>query len=295
VLSPDLVGPSITRNAGIIGEAVDLSLEHLGDMRASTLAMHLTKRLLYTRWRDPNEQPKLHLFGQLKRITKEWIDQHIKCVGNTYPAQLMYEELADMACERITAAINRAHIEQGQSTTRALLDPYNPVGSTRHVNFATSKAERWDTSGPPPKCHLNWAIPDSDWESEFCRVAEAHPKVVAYVKNHNLGFEVPYRMGAEPRRYRPDFILRVDDGRGPDDPLNLVVEIKGYRGEDAKAKKEAIEVYWVPGINGLGSYGRWAFAEFTEVYAMQEDFGKAVDAAFGKWIDQTLKGGTPQC
>lgn len=285
VLTPDLVGPSITRNSGIIGEAVDLSLEHLGDMRPSTLLMHLTKRLLYTRYRDPNEQPKLHLFGQLKRITKEWLDSHLQCVGDTYPAQLMYQALADMACERITAAINRAHIAQGESRIRALLDPYNPVGTTRHVSFNTSKTTRWDTSGPPPRNHLNWVITDSDWEAEFCRVAERHPKVIAYVKNHNLGFEVPYRMGAEPRRYRPDFVLRVDDGRGPENPLNLVVEIKGYRGEDAKVKKETMEVYWVPGVNALGAHGRWAFAEFTEVYAMQEDFGKTVGAGFDRLIE----------
>ncbi|MGH8511845.1 MAG: restriction endonuclease, partial [Gammaproteobacteria bacterium] len=68
-LTPDLVGPSITKNAGIIGETVDLSLEHLGDMRPSTLLFHVTQRLLYTKWRDPGEAPKLHLFGQLKRIT----------------------------------------------------------------------------------------------------------------------------------------------------------------------------------------------------------------------------------
>jgi type III restriction enzyme len=73
-LTPDMVGPSITQNQGIIGEGVDLSLEHLGDMRTSTLLMHLTKRLLYTKWRDQGEEPKLHLFGQLKRITKEWLD-----------------------------------------------------------------------------------------------------------------------------------------------------------------------------------------------------------------------------
>ena len=36
-LTPDLVGPSITKNAGIIGEDVDLSLKHLEDMRRSTL------------------------------------------------------------------------------------------------------------------------------------------------------------------------------------------------------------------------------------------------------------------
>jgi type III restriction enzyme len=48
VLTPDLVGPSITQNAGIIGESVDLSLEHLEDMRPSTLLFHVTQRLLYT-------------------------------------------------------------------------------------------------------------------------------------------------------------------------------------------------------------------------------------------------------
>ena len=66
-LTPDLVGPSITRNEGIIGEGVDLNLIHTRDLRKSTLLFHLTKRLLETKWRDPGEEPKLHLFGQLKR------------------------------------------------------------------------------------------------------------------------------------------------------------------------------------------------------------------------------------
>ena len=48
--------------------------------------------------------------------------------------------------------------------------------------------------------------------------------------------------------------------------LNLIVEIKGYRGEDAKEKKSTMDTYWVPGVNNLGKYGRWAFAEFREVY-----------------------------
>jgi type III restriction enzyme len=103
-------------------------------------------------------------------------------------------------------------------------------------------------------------------------VAERHPQVRAYVKNHNLGLEVPYRYGSETRKYRPDFIVRVDDGRGPDDLLNLVVEIKGYRGEDAKEKKATMDTYWIPGVNQLGSYGRWAFAEFTDVFQIESDF-----------------------
>ena len=285
-LSPDLVGPSITRNSGIIGEGIDLSLEHLGDMRPSTLVFHVTHRLLYTQWRDPGEDPKLHLFGQLKRITKQWLDSYLHCKGNTYPAQLMYEELADMACNKITAAITRQFI--GERPIKVLLDPYNPSGSTQHVRFNTSRADRWETNGPPPKNHVNWVILDSDWEGEFCRVAESHPKVIAYTKNHNLGMEVPYRYGSEMRRYRPDFIVLVDDGHGPDDLLRLVVEIKGYRREDAKEKKSTMDTYWVPGVNHLGTFGRWAFAEFTEVYQIEADFKARVESEFGKMIDSAI-------
>ncbi len=231
-LTPDLVGPSITRNQGIIGESVDMTLKHLGDLRQSSLLFELTRHLLYTKWRDPGEEPKLHLFGQLKRITKQWLDTCLVCKGGTYPALLMYQELADMACNRITAGITRAL--EDTRPIKALIDPYNPTGSTRQVRFTTSKPLRWDTKGPPPKNQVNWVICDSDWEAEFCRVAEGHPRVIAYTKNHNLGLEVPYRYGSETRKYLPDFILLVDDGHGPDDRLNLTVEIKGFRREDAK-------------------------------------------------------------
>lgn len=283
-LTPDLVGPSVTKNAGIIGEDVDLSLEHLQDMRRSTLLFHVTHRLLYTKWRDPGEEPKVHLFGQLKRITKEWLDTCLVCKGGTYPAQLMYQELADMACERITAAITRAEI--GNRPVKAVLDAYNPVGSTSHVNFNTSKTSRYQTD--PRRCHVNWVILDSDWEAEFCRVAEAHPRVLAYVKNHNLGLEVPYRYGSEMRTYIPDFIVLIDDGHGKEDPLHLVVEIKGYRREDAKEKKNTMEVYWVPGVNNHGKYGRWAFAEFVDVWEMQSDFGAKVEEHFNQMIDGVI-------
>lgn len=285
-LTPDLVGPSITKNAGIIGEDVDLSLEHLGDMRRSTLLFHLTQRLLYTKWRDPGKEPKLHLFGQLKRITKQWLDNYLQCKGGTYAAQLMYQELADMACERITAGIMSSFA--GEKPVIAMLDAFNPIGSTIHVNFNTSKETRWETDSR--RCHINWAILDSDWEGEFCRVAESHPKVIAYVKNHNLGLEVPYRYGSTFRTYIPDFIILINDGN--DDPLHLIVEIKGYRGEDAKEKKNTMLEYWVPGVNNLKTHGRWAFAEFTDVYQMETDFEQKVEEEFNKLISTVLEPST---
>lgn len=280
-LTPDLVGATETQNSGIIGERVDLNLVHTGDVRPSQVLYELTSHLVLHRWRDPGEDAKVHLFGQLKRIAKQWLDGYLVCRGGTYPAQLKYKMLADIACSRIIAGINKKFV--GARPIKAVLDPYNPTGSTMHVNFNTTRTARWETDAR--RCHINWVVLDSDWEAEFCRVAEAHPRVRSYVKNHNLGLEVPYRYGSEMRKYLPDFIVRVDDGHGENDLLNLIVEIKGYRREDAKEKKSTMETYWVPGVNHLGTHGRWAFAEFTEVYMIEADFKARVESEFHKMID----------
>ena len=50
-----------------------------------------------------------------------------------------------------------------------------------------------------------------------------------------------------------------------------------------------MDTYWVPGVNHLGSYGRWAFAEFTEVYQIESDFEAKVDNEFNKMIESAGK------
>ena len=278
-LTPDLVGPSKVEVSGIIGQSVNMGLDHLSEMRLSTLSYNLAKRLLYTKWRDSNEEPKLHLFGPLKRITKQWLDSCLNCKGGTYPALLMYEQLADMACNRITAGITLAYLDT--RPVKAML-AFNPTGSTKSVQFNTSRETLWQTNSE--RCHVNYVVYDSDWEAEFCRVAESHPLVKAYVKNHGLNFRVPYRYGSEVRGYFPDFIVVL----GEDDPLHLVVEIKGYRREDAKEKKLTMETLWVPGVNNLGSHGRWAFAEFGDVYQIDSDFKDKVEQLFNQMVDAAV-------
>ena len=270
-LTPEVVGPTITRNEGIIGEGIDLNLVHTDRVRKATIEFTLATHLLETRWRDDDRLPRLHLFGQLKNIVGDWLDSELSCDGSTYPAQLLYTSLADRACERIDAAITLANV--GENPVKAVLDPYNPVGSTRTVNFTTSKNDVWTTDAR--KCHVNYAVLDSGWEGEFCRVAEANPRVMAYVKNHNLGFGVPYRRGGETHTYRPDFIVVIDDG--DDAPLRLVVEIKGYRGEDVRDKHTAMASYWIPGVNHLGRFGRWAFAEFRDEFKIADEFEQVIE------------------
>jgi len=57
---------------------------------------------------------------------------------------------------------------------------------------------------------------------------------------------VPYRYGSTTRTYLPDFIVLIDDGK--EDLLHLIVEIKGFRREDAKDKKITMDNYWIRGM-----------------------------------------------
>jgi len=273
-LTPSEVGATNTQNSGIIGEPANLTLEHTGDIRPSQVLFELTAYIVHNHWKDGDNNPRVNLFGKLKPVVRQWIDRCLKCSGGTYPAQLKYKYLANLAAEKIVNAITLAEMGR-ERPVLAVIDPYNPEGSTAHVNFTTSKTLRWETDSR--RSHINWAILDSEWEGEFCRAVEQHPRVKAYVKNQGLGFEVPYVMGGKARRYLPDFIVLVDDGHGEDDLLHLVVEIKGFRREDAVVKRQTMDTYWIPGVNNLKRFGRWAFVELRDLYDIDADFKDVVE------------------
>ena len=283
-LTPELVGPTITSNQGIIGEGIHLTPERIKDFRKSTVILHLATHLVKTKYPDGQGIPKHHLILKMKKVVREWLDQCLVCKGGTNHGQLVYRKIADRACDRMLSAIV---VSAGEDRKRlAILDPYNLTGSTMDVNFNTAKTLRWATDSR--RCHVNWAICDSTWEQELCRVLDAHPKVRRWVKNQSMGFDVPYQMVGDARRYIPDFIVVVDDGGGEDDLLNLVCEVKGYRGEDAIEKKNTMETYWVPGVNNTGKFGRWAFVEFRDPLVMEDQLSTATEEEVNQVLDSVL-------
>lgn len=271
VLTPEMVGPGQTLLEGIVGEGVTLTVAELKEKRPSTISYEMAKHILYSHFRDNDGEPKLHLFGQLKRIVRQWIDNgYLECKGGTGSWMLQYLDIANEAAERIYHAI--AGTIGDEKKVLAVLDPYNPKGSTSHVGFQTTR-DLWATA--QDKSHINYVVCDSDWEAEFARVAEQHSRVLSYVKNQGLGLEIPYKDGSTARRYLPDFIVQIDDGR--ETPLNLIVEVKGYRRENVKLKSETMRTKWIPGVNNLKSWGRWQFVEFSDVYEMDKEFKVLID------------------
>jgi hypothetical protein len=231
-----------------------------------------TARLL-EHWRHHNYSGIRPFFCQVEAVeTIIWLTEVAPTIGKAGKTILEYLERAslDANAELLRLALKMA-TGAGKNTVMAMIIA-------------------WQTDAL--RCHVNWVILDSDWEAEFCRVAEEHPQVRAYAKNHNLGFEVPYRKGSEAQRYRTDFIVLVDDGRsdGRVDPLHLIVEIKGRRGEDAKDKKLALDTFWIPGVNNDGRFSRWASAEFTEVYKIETDFEAKVRERFNEMVAAAIGG-----
>ena len=273
-LTPEMVGPGQTLLEGIVGEGVMLSAAEMKEMRPSTVSFELAKFMLYAYFKDGNGEPKLQLFYQIQRIVRRWLDDgYLVCKGDTGPWMLQIKPIAARAAERIYQSIAPA---SGAKSNLVVLDPYNPKGSSRFVGFTTSK-DIYETA--PDKCHVNYVVTDSGWEAEFARAAEAHPRVLAYVKNQGLGLEVPYKDGDTARVYLPDFVVLIDDGHGPDDPWRLVVEVKGYRAENVRDKSMTMKEKWIKGVNNLGNFGRWGFVEFNDVYEMQKEFGATIDRA----------------
>ncbi|BCW87137.1 hypothetical protein sos41_02630 [Alphaproteobacteria bacterium SO-S41] len=271
VLTPEEIGPTKVFMEGIVGEGVELNTDYLDRMRNNEISYRLASRLLFSRFRDHNQEPPMHLFGQLKAIARRWVDEGYLVLKSVPRGAVSYQAIEEKAVERIYLACQRRNA--GANRIKAILDPYNPRGSTRHVGFTTSKP-LWKTAAD--KSHVNYVVEDSAWEGELARVIESHPRVVAYAKNQGMQFEVPYRDGATPRAYVPDFIVRLDDGK--DEPINLILETKGYRGSDAQMKAETMKTLWVPGVNNLQTFGRWRFAEFTDVFEIDAGFTALVES-----------------
>lgn len=254
--------PTKTENAPIVGESSIHTLDDLKRRRLNEVAFLLSKLTLEKYFRDDEGHDKPWLFPQILGVVKRWLAECVVCKGNTFPQLLLLIEHAHAAADRIYKAIVAS--TEGSPTLKPILRPYDTLGTTRYVDFDTTKptyATRAD------KCHVSHVVADTEsWEQKMAQVLEDMDEVDCYVKNHNLGFIIPYAHEGDEHRYYPDFIARIDDGHGPDDRLNLIIEVTGERKKDKAAKVSTARTLWVPAVNNHGGFGRWAFLEIHDPY-----------------------------
>jgi type III restriction enzyme len=257
--------PTKTESAPIVGETAIHNLDDLKRRRINEVAFELARLTLEQYFRDDNGNDKPWLFPQLLDISKRWLAECLILKDNTFPQLLLLGKFKREAADRIYRAIVAS--TDGTAALKPILRPYDTVGSTRYVDFDTTRpvfATRAD------RCHISHVVADTDsWEQKMAEALEDMPEVIRYVKNHNLSFFIPYTLDGDQKNYVPDFIACIDDGHSPNDLLNLIVEVTGEKKKDKAAKVATARALWVPAVNHHGGFGRWSFLEVADPWDAQ--------------------------
>jgi type III restriction enzyme len=270
--------PSKTENAPIVGETTIHTLEDLKRRREQEVAFLLAKLALEKYYHDDEGNCKQWVFPQLLGITRQWLSDCVRCKDNTFPQMLLLIEFAHTAADKIYRSIVSG--TEGEKVLKPILQPYNTVGSTRYVDFDTTRSV-YPTN--PAYCHVSHVVADTEsWEQKMAQALEElgdEGIVISYVKNQQLGFYIPYTLVGDEHNYIPDFIARVDDGREKEDPLNLIIEVSGERDRDKEAKVATARNLWVPAVNNHGEFGRWAFIEITDPWDAKNTIRAVIEKA----------------
>lgn len=118
---------------------------------------------------------------------------------------------------------------------------------------STGDMSPWDSSKPvahTKKSHINFCVCDSTWEFNAALSFDRDNKIAAWVKNDHLGFEIRYIFNGREQKYRPDFLLRLQNGS------TLAIEVKGEETQQDRVKRDAVRE-WVKAVNQHGGFGKW--------------------------------------
>ena len=163
--------------------------------------------------------------------------------------------LVGLSFDRILARF--ADLVESENTERA------EVVLDRRTVGSTGEMRPWYTGrqcAAAEKSHINFCPWDSAWEEQAAKALDNLDAVAAWAKNDHLNFEIFWSNSGAPRKFRPDFLVRLRDGR------MLILEIKGMGlalpelQEETAAKKRAAE-HWVKGVNSHGKFGEWLFRQ----------------------------------
>lgn len=191
------------------------------------------------------DQPKPWLFPQVARIVKHVIEEKIEYASDLHDRrELCNLRYLTLIRDRLLAAVRSSESDG----LMPVLNEFEPRGSTDGIEFRTSKPCVGTT-----KSHLSHAVADSKLESGIVSKLEQDPRVMYYAKNDRLFLEIPYRWQGCTGRYRPDYLVRLVDGR------TLLLEGKGRKTERDDSKTQAAK-RWRDAVNDWGVMGVWEYA-----------------------------------
>jgi type III restriction enzyme len=191
------------------------------------------------------------LLGQLVHLVDEFVrSDRLSIVPELFARNDLHRRvLLALSMSRIVQHVKTAVRDANTESRKLVLDENGPIRSTGDMR-------PWSTSKPSEltkRSHVNRCVHDSTWEAAeayWLDRPETAGVVAAWAKNDHLGFEVRYVFAGGVSKYRPDFLIRLRDGR------TLVLEVKGQETERDRVKRAAL-AEWVAAVNADGRFGQW--------------------------------------
>lgn len=256
--------PTRVISEGVLGESVEEDLEKVKERRTGEVVMRLVKGLISRYYSDADGSPKYWLNPQLHKIAEEYVSKHVVLKDRMFIGYLSIGDYFNGALTKIQQAIVVENLEQqGEKKLLPMLAPYDSIGSTRYVDFLTTKEVRETV-----KSHVNYVVADTEmWEQGVAKRLEQMPEVLTYVKNEGLNFVIPYEHRGNSLHYHPDFIVILEGTQK--EKLHLIIEVTGKKDDKKALKVKTARELWVPAVNNVEKFGRWAILEVQDIHEVQ--------------------------
>ena len=214
-----------------------------------------TQRIIFETARDVYDQmqqnwrgDRAFLLAQLVRLVEQFIRSDRISIT---PALFLRDDLK----HRLIITLNMTKVVQhiGEAIRFENTESLEPMFDRDRPIRSTSDMGIWYTGRPcarAARSHINFCVYDGTWEASEAFALDHAPEVAAWAKNDHLGFEVFYVHRGVVRKYRPDFLIRLQSGD------MLVLETKGWDSEQNRTKRRFLDE-WVNSINAHGGFGRW--------------------------------------
>ncbi len=190
-----------------------------------------------------------YLVFQLIRLAEQFFNNEKLVVPTLFHQDPLRKRiLIALNIDIVVQHLMRFVVPQNQERIEPVFDEEFPIGSTAYMRtWYTTKPVH-----PTQRSQISHMVADSAWEQYAANLFEKSDMVVAYAKNDHLGFQIYYLWNGARRRFIPDFLVRLSNGK------TLILEVKGEDSEQNRAKRSALDA-WVKGVNAKGGFGTWCW------------------------------------
>ena len=240
---------AVVEGKGAAKDIANISLKANTETRLQSVVFAVSQRLFEQEYQKQNWKGReSFLFVQFLKIVQDFLASgKVRLVQNLFSEDEQRRNIVLMLAMNEVVGHILAHVrEQNAEKIEVILDKERPIISTADMPMWLTSKPVW----PTEKCHLNNIAADSSWELSGSFALDKMAVVDSWVKNDHLGFVVWYFEDGTPRRYYPDFVVRLTNG------AHVVVETKGQNDKTAQTKRKALQG-WVKAVNSLGTWGTW--------------------------------------